>query len=90
MNVITIHIYHVIQQKQLEFQSTADNKENTETHAVAKPLFKLITDKCTDLDDELEQISASTIETVDDQMFNAKASRMAKSNGLFLYCGRTL
>ena len=65
------------QEKQLEMQSKADDKKKTEAHAVAKPLLKLVTDKCTDLDDELEQIPASTIETVDDQLITRSMQKLA-------------
>ena len=56
-----------LQQKQLDMQAEAADSRKKEAHALARPLKKLIIEKCGELDDELEQISVTGLPTVDDQ-----------------------
>ena len=45
--------------------------------AIAKPLKKLVEEKCTELDDELEQISVTQLETGDEQQVTRTMQKLA-------------
>ena len=56
-----------IQQQQLALQQSEQSSKQKEAEAIAKPLVKLIKEKCTALDDELEQVTINQLKTGDEQ-----------------------
>ena len=56
-----------LQQKQLDLQLKAGDSRKDEAYALARPLKKLILEKCTQLDEELEQIPITHLSAGDDQ-----------------------
>ena len=56
-----------IQEKQLELQTNIIEAQKSEALAIAAPLKKLLLEKCTDLSDELDQVSVSSLKEGDDQ-----------------------
>ena len=57
-----------LQKKQLKLQEDAVKGQETEALAIARPLKKLVADKCTDLEDESNQTPESRIRKGDDQL----------------------
>ena len=66
-----------IQEKQLELQTNAVEAQKSEALAVAAPLKKLLLEKCTDLSDEVDQVSVSNLKECDDQQVTQVVLKLA-------------
>ena len=56
-----------LQKQQLELQQNAESSKHKEAEAIAQPLKRLLIEKCTNLDEDLEQIPVTMLKTGDEQ-----------------------
>ena len=66
-----------IQEKTYALKQQESDKSRNEALAVAKPLIKLVEEKCSELDDELAQITVMQLETGDEQQVTRTMQKLA-------------
>ena len=66
-----------LQQKQFALQQQAETNKKDEALAIARPLKKLVLDRCAELDDDLDQIPVSQLVTGDEQQVTRTMQKLA-------------
>ena len=66
-----------LQEKDIELKQLDSDSKRNEALAVAKPLKKLVEEKCTELEEELDQIPVTELETGDEQQVIRTMQKLA-------------
>ena len=66
-----------LQKRTLKIKEDEISSKKEETLATAKPLKKLVMDKCAELEEELDQTTSSQLQTGDDQFVTKTMLKLA-------------